>query len=115
MRYWLTKFSHAFRGFGLAARQESSLQVHFAAAAAVAALAVWLQVSMVEAALLTISMTIVISAELMNAAIERLAKAVTREQNPYVRDALDVASGAVMAAVMGAVLVGAAVVFVRLA
>ncbi len=109
MRYWLTKFGHAFRGFGIASAQESSLQVHFAAAVIVAALAAWLRVTTVEAMLLTLCMTMVISAELMNAAIERLAKSVTREHCPYVRDALDVASGAVMAAVAGAILVGACI------
>jgi diacylglycerol kinase len=42
-----------------------------------------------------------------NTAIEHLARAVTREPNPEVRDALDVASAAVLMAALGAAVVGA--------
>ncbi len=115
MLFWLYKFTYAFRGMALAVWHERSLQVHLVAALLVAALAAWLGVTRMQALLLTICVTLIISAELMNTAIEHLAKAVTREENPHVRDALDVASAGVLAAVSGAVVVGGVVLMSRLA
>ena len=45
-----------------------------------------------------------ISAELLNTAIERLARAITRKYHPEIRDALDVSSAAVLIIAIGAVL-----------
>ena len=46
------------------------------------------------------------AAELFNSAIERLAREVDREHNPNVGVALDIASGAVLVAAVGAAIVG---------
>ena len=50
--------------------------------------------------------TVVLAAELFNTAIERLARAVTREEHPEIRDALDIAAGAVLMTSIGAGIVG---------
>jgi diacylglycerol kinase len=50
--------------------------------------------------------TVVLTAEMFNTAIEHLARAVTREEHPEVHDALDIASGAVLVAAIGASCVG---------
>ena len=69
----------------------------------------WLGCTKTEWLLLVICITGAFCAEVMNTAIEHLACAVTREENPDVRNALDVASGAVLAACIGAAVVGVAV------
>src|SRR4029078_2283076 len=53
-----------------------------------------------------LGVTIVLTADLFNTAIEHLARAVTREHHPEVRDALDIASGAVLVASLAASCVG---------
>ncbi len=73
---------------------------------AVVTLATWLQVSQAEWLSLILCITIVFSAELFNSAIEHLARAITREENPEIRDALDIASGAVSVTALGAAVVG---------
>ena len=51
----------------------------------------------------------VFAAELLNTALERLARSITREYRADIRDALDMASAAVLAAACGAAIVGALV------
>jgi len=83
-------------------------------AAAVGALAVVLRVSLAEACLLGLCVTIVLAAETFNTALERLARAAGPEKNEHVRDALDMASGAVLVAAIGAAGVGGAIFVYRL-
>jgi diacylglycerol kinase len=105
-RAWKQKFADAFRGLREGARGNSSLAVHFLAAAAVIAAAAALKMGPVEWCILLLCITGVIAAELFNSALEALARAVTKENNPHIRDALDIASGAVLTAAFGSVAVG---------
>ena len=108
-RSWLQKFRDAARGVKLAVRGESSFFVHFFAAAVVVLAAGVFECSLAERCLLTLCIAAVLAAETFNTAIERIARAVTREENEEVRDALDIASGAVLLASLGAAAVGAAI------
>ncbi len=103
---WKKKFACALSGIAVGVRDQNSFYVHFPATLAVVAMASWLQVSQGEWLALIVCITIVFSAELFNSAIEHLARAITREENPEIRDALDVASGAVLVAAIGAAVVG---------
>ncbi len=103
---WAATFRCAFRGLVVGVVGQWTFYIHFLAAAAVASLATWLQVDAARWAVLLLTMMAVLTAEYLNSAIEILAKAVTRDENPHVRDALDVASGAVLCACLGAVAVG---------
>jgi diacylglycerol kinase len=99
---WSRKFGHAIVGVILAVRQENSFAVHLPVAAAVFAVAATRGKSTVEWAVLTLCVTFVLVAELLNTGLEHLARAVTKEHNENVRKALDVASGAVLVAAIGA-------------
>lgn len=103
---WQLKFANALRGLAIGIRDQSSFYVHLSAAIVVIALATWLQVSHSEWLALIVCITIVFTAELLNTAIEHLARAITREENAVIRDALDIASGAVLVAAIGAAIVG---------
>jgi diacylglycerol kinase len=48
-------------------------------------------------------------AELFNSAIEHLAQAITADHDDHLRDALDISSGAVLVASLGAAAVGVAI------
>jgi diacylglycerol kinase len=109
LRRWTNKFRCSLRGLWVALSRQGSFYVHVVAAVAVIGLAAWLGPTLVEWLLLVLCITAVFAAELFNTALEHLAKAVTREEHPEVRDALDVASGAVLAVSVGAAVVGAAV------
>jgi len=81
---------------------------------AVAALGLWLQVTPLEAATLALACGLVLGAEALNSAIERLADRVTRDDDPEVRDLKDLAAGAVLATAIAAALAGAAIFLPRL-
>jgi diacylglycerol kinase len=113
-RSWPQKFRDAFRGLWLAVRGERSFAVHLPMAAAVAVAAVVLRVSLVEACVLTLCVTIVLAAEIFNTALERLAREIDREHNAHLAAALDIGSGAVLATAIGSATVGSAVFVYRL-
>ena len=106
---WIAKFRNAFRGVCIGVRSQNSFVVHLPIAAAVVVMAAVLQLDTTRWMLLILSIFLVFGAELFNSSLEFLAKAVTREESPWVRDALDVASGAVLVVACGAVIVGLAV------
>lgn len=110
---WLGKFACAFRGVFVGVRDYglSSYAVHLPVMLGVLAMGCWVGVSWPEWYLLLVCITIVLAAEMMNSAIEALSHAITEEFNPHIRDALDIASGAVFVAVIGAATVGLLILF----
>src|SRR5262245_29121413 len=95
---WRRKFGDAFRGQKRGFRGESSFFVHFFVAALVIVAAVALGADRVEWCLLLLCITLVLTAEMFNSAVERLARAVDKNYNAHLRDALDIAAGAVLTA-----------------
>ena len=105
------QFRDAFRGLGHAWFSERNMAIHAAAAVAVVAVGWWLQVSRVDWCLLVLSMAVVVAAELVNTAIEYLARAMTDEEDERIGRALDISSGAVLITALGAAVVGVIVFF----
>lgn len=103
---WRRKFRDAFRGQKRGFRGESSFFVHFFAAAMVIVTAVALGADRTEWCLLLLCITLVLTAEMFNSAIERLAKAIDQNYNTHLRDALDIGAGAVLTAAVGAAILG---------
>lgn len=102
-------FGHAFRGIRLLLRTQRNARIHSAVLLAVLAAGVTVGLSPSAWALLTLAAALVLSAEAMNTAVERLADRVSPERHPLVRDAKDAAAAAVLIAAMGAVVLGALV------
>jgi len=113
-RPWREKFRDAFLGIRLAIRSERSFAVHLPMSVAVVVLAIALRVNLVEACILGLCVTLVLAAEMFNTALERLARIIDREQNADLAVALDIASGAVLTASIGAALIGGAIFLSRL-
>jgi diacylglycerol kinase len=111
---WSQKFRHAFRGVRQGVRGQSSFFVHFFAAAAVIIAGVVLNCDRADWYALLLCITVVLSAEMFNSALESLAKSLRRDYDPHIADALDIASGAVLIAAIGAVAIGALVFLNRL-
>jgi undecaprenol kinase len=113
-RPWLRKFRDAFRGLGWSLRTQSSLHVHLVAALLVVAAGVVYRVTCTEWCLLGLCIALVFSLEMINTALERLAKTIDRRHNPDLGAALDIGSAAVLMAALGAVIVGAIIFLPRL-
>jgi diacylglycerol kinase len=103
---WRRKFGCALRGCGRGVRGQSSFAVHLLAAVGVIAAAAVLRCEPWQWAVLVLCITIVLAAEMFNTAIEALARAVRREHDPHLADALDIGSAAVLVAAVGAAVVG---------
>jgi len=101
----LASFGHALRGLGVLLRQPNA-QIHVAAALAVTALGLALQVSALEWCALALAMALVLGAEALNTAIELVVDMVQPEWHALARDAKDVAAAGVLLASVGAAVVG---------
>lgn len=112
--YWIRKFGHAFGGTWQEVREDRSFQVHFSVAAAVIVCAAVLRVSLIEWCILLVCIAMVLAAELINSALESMAKAITDEHDPRVGAALDIGSAAVLTAAIGASITGAIIFLHRL-
>lgn len=103
---FLGKFKCALRGIVVGATGQSSFLVHLVVAALVIAVGAWLEVTAIEWCLLALCIAIVLALELFNSSIESLARAIDQRHNEQLRDALDIASGAVLVGAIGTAIVG---------
>ena len=83
--------------------------MHLWVAVAVVVTAAMMQVSLVEWCILVGAIGVVLVAEIFNTAIESLAKALPVGRHPRIRDALDMAGGAVLLSAVAAAVIGAIV------
>jgi len=102
---FLAGFVHAGRGIALASRQRN-FRIELVAAALVVLAAGWLRVSALDWALLVLCIFWVLGMEAMNTALERLADRVSRERDPMLGQAKDLAAGGVLLAAIGAAVIG---------
>ncbi len=105
-RPWIQKFADAFRGLREGVRGGSSFVVHFVIATAVLLSAAMLRMDAVQWCVLLLCIAGVLAAEMFNTALEAMARAITDQKHPQIRDALDIASGAVLMAAFGSIAVG---------
>jgi diacylglycerol kinase (ATP) len=96
MKKRISAFRYAFQGISVGLKTEFHLKVH-AILAISAALAGWyFEISRFEWMIVLICIGMVLSAELFNAAVERLANRITMEKDPLIGAAKDLAAGAVL-------------------
>lgn len=89
-------FTFAFHGIVRAYKTQQNFKVHLLATFFALVLATILKVSPMEWLWITLSIALVLGAELMNTAIELLADRVSVERHPLIRGAKDCAAGAVL-------------------
>jgi diacylglycerol kinase len=106
-RGWRDKFADAFRGIKAGVHGQSSFFVHFFMAAAVMATALVMELDLAKCCVLLLCITVVLTAEMFNSALESIARSITDRHDPHVGGALDIGSGAVLIASIGAAVVGA--------
>ena len=102
-----------FRSFRFAAqgivdlfRFENNAKIHLLAAAVVIGAGIWLGLSAMEWAMIATQIGLVIAAEAFNTALEKLANRITIQQDPLIKAAKDLASGAVLIVALTALVVG---------
>lgn len=99
-------FRFAFRGINAAVRSEPHMRLHVLSAIVVVVLGATFGVSKTEWCLLAASIGFVITAEIINTAIETVVNLVSPHYNPLAGKAKDLAAGAVLMAAVTAAVVG---------
>lgn len=99
-------FGYALRGIGQAAKTEQNIRIHIGAIAGVSIAGVLLSVSLMEWVILVICFGMVLSAELVNSAIEKLVDIVSPEHNSKAGLIKDMAAGAVLVLAVASAIIG---------
>ncbi|XZE21925.1 diacylglycerol kinase family protein [Pirellulaceae bacterium SH449] len=99
-------FANAFRGIYLLVRHETHGTFHLFAAFVVVATGIVLEASLEDWCWLCLCVGLVFITELMNTSIERLADRVTTDFDELIRDAKDLAAGAVVLAALTSATIG---------
>lgn len=103
---FMRSLKHARAGAKHALQTQRNIWIHLFIGLAVTVAAVWLRVSVVELAVLVLTISFVIVVEMINTAIEEVVNLAKPEVHPLAALAKNIAAGAVLAAAIGAVAVG---------
>ena len=99
-------FNYAIEGIIHAVRTQRNMRIHMITALFILTLCFFYDLKKVEMLIITITITMVITAELINTAIEAAIDATTNYYHPLAKIAKNVAAGAVLATAVNAVFVG---------
>ena len=105
-RKFFRSFFYATRGLKHLIAREQNARVHSMVALLVIALAIYLQVSSIEAAMLFFAIALVFTVEITNTAIEKLLDVVHPESHNQIAFIKDALAGAVLIAAIAASVVG---------
>lgn len=112
MKHFAKSATHAVRGILAAVADERNVRIHCGIALAAVVFGIILRISLVEWALIVFAIGLVLSAELINTAVEHLADRVTKKRDPLIARAKDTAAGGVLIAAVAAAAVGVIVLVV---
>lgn len=102
----VVSLGYALAGWLYMLRWQKNTRLQGAASIAVMTLALWLQVSPLELALLVLTITIVWMAEFINAAVEAVVNLASPDYHDMAKVAKDVAAAAVLLGVVASVIIG---------
>jgi diacylglycerol kinase len=112
MKKFLASVGYALNGVIAAFREQSNLKIQSAFGLLAIAAGLYYGISLVEWMVLILTMTLVLSLELINTAIENFVDLVSPEKRPLAGKIKDVAAGAVFVAAIGSLIVGV-LIFVK--
>src|ERR1039458_6869916 len=106
LRQWIKSANYAIEGILHGASTQRHLRYHFYSAAVVLLLSTILGVSKSEFIVLTLAVILVLSAEMLNSAIEAVVDLISPDYAEKARIAKDIAAGAVLITAFGAAILG---------
>ncbi len=99
-------FRYAFRGLAIALREEHNMRIHLVAAVGVVVAGVVCHISTSEWVAVFVAIGLVISMELMNSALERLADEVHPERSEAMAKIKDLSAAGVLVSAITALAIG---------
>lgn len=103
---FFSSFSFAFRGIKDALKSEPNLRIHFSIALVVAFGAFYFKFSLIEWAILTLTITSVITLEFINTILEKIVDIVSPEKQEKARIAKDISAAVVLLGALASVVIG---------
>jgi diacylglycerol kinase (ATP) len=113
-RSLVDSFNYAFDGVIYAFKTQRNIRLHFSATIAVLLASLIFQLTKVELLILLVTIAFVITAEMVNTAIEAAIDLVTQEYHPMAAIAKNVAAGAVLVAATISIVVGFLIFFPKI-
>ncbi len=114
-RTLLDSFNYALAGFVHALSTQRNMVIHCLTAVAVLVLGYYFQLPTGELAVLVVTVGLVISAEMINTALEVVVDLITEEYHPLAKTAKNVAAGSVLLTALAATIVGFLLFFDKVA
>jgi diacylglycerol kinase (ATP) len=111
---FIKSFKYARAGAHHAIRTQRNLWIHGAAGLAALLFAAWLGIGQLELALLVLTISAVIVAEMFNTAVEELVNLLSPDQQEQAGLVKNIAAAAVLLAAIGALAVGGVIFIPRL-
>ncbi|MDR7870172.1 MAG: diacylglycerol kinase [Tissierellaceae bacterium] len=110
----IDSFNYAVSGIILSLKTEKNMKIHYTIAIAVLGVSLLFDFSRVEFLILLFAISLVLTLEMINTAIEKTVDMITKEYHPYARIAKDISAGAVLIAAANSLIVGYLLFFDRL-
>lgn len=102
----IDSFNYAIEGFIYVLKTQFNMRIHFLIGVAVLLVGIYFNISKLELIALTMSISLVLLAEMFNTAIELSADLVNQGFHPIIRMIKDISAGAVLLSAANALLVG---------
>ena len=102
----LQSFKFAMAGIKIAVRENRNMKIHILIAILVVGFAYFLQMSRIEIVIISLVILLVLSAEMINSAIEEVINLVTKDYRQEARIAKDVSAGMVLVISIGSIAIG---------
>ena len=99
-------FTDAWRGWRVALRSEINIKIELAAALIVIVLMIVFKITSAEALILFLVIMIVLWAEIINTAIERMMDVMEPRENPVVKDIKDLMAASVLVVSLASLIIG---------
>jgi diacylglycerol kinase len=111
----LQSFACAFRGIYIAMATERNFKIHLVAVVIAVAIGIYLGLSAVAWCLIILSIGLVLAAECLNTALERMCDEISGgKKSDLIRNAKDIAAGAVWLAAIAALVIGIVLLIIPL-
>lgn len=108
------RLAAAFRGVYRLLRTCANARIHLLATVVVVGLGLWLEIARAEWLWITLAIAGVWTTEGINSAIETLADRISRDHDALIKEAKDLAAGAVLVAALAAAAIGLIIFIPRL-
>lgn len=106
LKLFLKSFQYAFAGVYFTIVHNQNMRVHITAALVAILLSIFFKITPFEMGILGVMIVLVISAEMINTAVEQMVDLITKEHRQEAKIAKDVAAGMVLVTAVGSIIVG---------